>query len=282
MRMRSSGSSYLKFVAGYGLFGGAVVYGLLRAPSELWALSPLWLLPVVASVIGQFVFQWWQSQTFLRAHGIEGEFLYAGLFTARKGVLNAVLPVKGGTLVLLRMLVVPFELRWRDYPVFMLTTTACALSVSVLAGLPLVAPREWLGPVLALVVGAIVVARPWRWLPYGAYLLQILVSTVGVFLTLLLAFWCVLLGLGIEIGLEQAVAFSVALNLLAQVAITPANMGVREVLLGLLSPYLALPMSVGILAGAVFIGIRLGVNAILLMMFEVYFRRRPRARDRSP
>lgn len=266
-------SGKIRFWISYALFAGVVAYGFLQAPRDVWNLSPLSIALAVAAILVQFAFQWWQSQLFLAEHNIRGELAFSGLFTARKSVLNAVLPGKAGTFILMNMLVGKFGLRWRDYLVFMLLATVCALMVSVVGVIFLVLGLMWGMTASALFSAAVFAARRFHRIRYQTILPKLLVSSVGLFVSLMVGFWCVLMGMGWDLGIQQAISFSVVLNVLAQVSVTPANMGVREIVLGVLSPYLALPISAGILAGAVFISIRLAVYGVLLLVFEMYRRK---------
>jgi hypothetical protein len=74
--------------------------------------------------------------------------------------------------------------------------------------------------------------------------------------------------MGVSVGFLPASYFAVTLNALGTVSATPGNMGVREVVLGAMAPYLSVSVSAGILAGAVFQVLRLAVNGLALLSLE--------------
>ena len=71
-----------------------------------------------------------------------------------------------------------------------------------------------------------------------------------------------------SVGFLPASYFAIALNALATVSTTPGNLGVREILLGAMAPYLSVSASAGILAGAIFQALRLALNGIALLGLE--------------
>jgi uncharacterized membrane protein YbhN (UPF0104 family) len=66
-----------------------------------------------------------------------------------------------------------------------------------------------------------------------------------------LRLWGIMLGLGFSVGVEQAMALTVAGVVTAAVGFAPGGLGVRELLVAGISPIVGLPVSVGVLAAAI-------------------------------
>lgn len=258
----------MRYVFGYGLFAFAVGYGLRRTPEELWDLQAPWLLATALVAALMFLLQYLQVLVFLSAHGVGYEHRHPALFTARKGILNCMLPAKTGTLVLLHMLTDEYGLRWRDFVVFVLVASALSVCVSILAAVWLVLPAAYFR-VLALASCAVLYgAARLRLFPYAPVAWRLGFIAIGLYAGTVAGMYCVLQGLGFSLTLVQVTHFAVVLNVLAQVSVTPGNAGVRELVVGAIAPYVALPMSVGMLASAVVYVVRLAVYALILAALE--------------
>ena len=100
------------------------------------------------------------------------------------------------------------------------------------------------------------------------------VAAAFMYLSMIGIFWAMLNGLGYDASLLQASQYAVASNTLAQVSITPGNIGVRELVLGLISPYLSVPATVGVLAGGVFFVLRTIVYGLFMIILDRIIRNR--------
>lgn len=85
----------------------------------------------------------------------------------------------------------------------------------------------------------------------------------------------VLHGLGIEVGVEQAVALTVAGVIASALGFVPGGLGLREALAGIIAGLVGLPVATGVLAAAVDRLVGLPVLAVLATAFA--FRGRSRA-----
>jgi hypothetical protein len=256
--------SRARFFVGYILFGGVIFYALRRAPEEVWKIAPSWLILALCVIVLMLLLQWSQVIIFLRAQGVKSGWYWPLMFTVKKGVLNAVLPAKSGTLVLMHMLTQHYPVRWHDYLRFSLTAGIASLIISAIALAWLVLSNFLFSLVLiTTLVGCYVASRAVSAF-YMASLPMLLLNGLGQYMCVLLIFWSILGGLGYPIGLRDASYFSVTLNTLAQLTLTPGNIGVREAVMGMLAPYIALPVAVGIIAGGVFHVLRTTVYAIVL------------------
>ncbi|RME33423.1 MAG: hypothetical protein D6786_07755 [Gammaproteobacteria bacterium] len=258
----------LRLYAGYLLFAGTVIWGVWHAPPELWALDLPWLLLAAAMALLVFLLQALHVALFLRYHRLPPDWPCIALFTARKGLLNTILPAKSGTLVLLRTLTRRYpELRWHDYLRYMLLGVVVSLMVSLLAALGLVLdPLPF--TLACLFVTAVLVLLSRLETAYLGCLPALALIATGLYLVILCSIWAVLRGLGHALDFPQASQLGITLNTLAQISITPGNLGARELLLGLVGRGLELPVSVGILAGAIFFTIRVLVFGLLLAATE--------------
>ena len=253
-----------RFVAGYALFGGVLIYAFRRAPEEVWRLAPGWLALALGVIVLMMLMQWAQVTLFLRAHDVRPGWYWPLMFTLKKGILNTVLPAKSGTLVLVHLLIQRYPVRWHDYLQFSMTAGVASLIISALALAWLIfSPAIFFLVLLATLVVSYVASRKISAF-YMTHLPMLLLNGLGQYACVLLAFWSILSGLGYFIGIRDASYFGVALNTLAQFTITPGNVGVRESVMGMLAPYLAMPVAVGIIAGGVFYVLRTVVFGAML------------------
>ncbi len=134
-------------------------------------------------------------------------------------------------------------------------------------------------PVLALPLLALVPQR-WRALAWlhtrlaetlqvtlaslrdARYLARVLAWTLAAFVQAVALLWLCFVALGADVGLAQAVAFYVLLQLSTYLAVTPGNLGLQELAFG----FLALGMGGGAVEGVVVSGLLrvTGVIALLL------------------
>ncbi len=254
----------LKYWFGYSLFVVTITYGLWHAPAEVLQVQPVWLLCTIAVTVVIFMLQQWQVRVFLHYHQVEIDWFYPALFTARKGVLNTVLPAKSGTLILLNLLAERYQLKWYDFVIFMLVSSVASLLISLIGAVWVLLPLIYTLLLLLLIMIATYIARQYSPFPYARCFPLLLVIASGLYFSTIMVFFFLLRGIGFELTLIDVSYFAIVLNMLAQFAFTPGNVGVREVVIGLISPYVALPISVGILASAIFYVIRLSVYAMIL------------------
>lgn len=253
-----------RFVAGYILFGGVLIYAFRRAPEEVWRLAPGWLALALGVIVLMMLMQWAQVTLFLRAHGVRPGWYWPLMFTLKKGILNTVLPAKSGTLVLVHLLTQRYPVRWHDYLQFSMTAGVASLIISALALAWLIFSPAVFVPVLLATLAVCYVASRKISAIYMTHLPMLLLNGLGQYACVLLTFWSILCGMGYFIGIRDASYFGVALNTLAQFTITPGNVGVRESVMGMLAPYLAMPVAVGIIAGGVFYVLRTTVFGAML------------------
>lgn len=271
----------IKSPVGYSLFALAVGYGLLNAPDDLWQLQPFWLLVSLGVVAFMFFLQLWQVTILLHAHGARPGWLYPALFNARKGILNTVLPARTGTLLLLRSMIQRYAIGWQHFLSFFLLTGMTSFFISGLAVIWLLFP--W-GYSVALLLFSIMLSKilsrhvKFR---YAAYIPALLLIAVGLYLATVALFYSLLHGLGYKLGVNEVSYFAVVLNVLAQVAITPGNIGVREVVMGLIAPHVTLPISVGIIASSLLLVLRLGVYGIFWVVLEWLWSRAEKSNSSS-
>lgn len=259
----------IRYWIGYGLFLCYVIYSIYQAPDILWNLNLRWLALAVGCFVFMFSIEIAQFFVFLRHHHIPLDILVPIRFTARKSIFNAILPAKTGTLVFLYLITRHYKLEWHEYIRFMLTTTVVMLVVSgiILMGLIFQVYYSLLTFVLAcLGIGIIKRYMPWGYL---RAIVPLLFIAVGSYLCRLFIFWALLNSAGYELGFKVAGYFAIVTMALAQVSITPGNAGIREVMLGWLAPYLALPMSVGVIIGALVQVIRMMVYAVILVVADL-------------
>jgi hypothetical protein len=259
---------------GYALFFVSVAYSVYQAPAMIWNLDLGWLGVVIGLILAMFVIELLQFFIFLQKHQIKIDYLIPIRFTTRKSILNAVLPAKTGTLLFLHLITDHYKLSWHEYVQFMITSSVVLLFVSGLAFLGLVLPPVYFVIILLIsLIGAYLLGRFVKWGYLGQTLPLFLVS-IAVYVSRLLIFWALLQSSGNSVGFTEASYFAIATNTLAQVAITPGNIGIREVLFGLMAPYLSLPMEVGVIIGALFQVLRIIVYGIILVGVDFSLRGR--------
>lgn len=282
MKTAPSWLSRARFFAGYVLFGAVIVYAVLRAPDQVWKIAPAWLILTLCVITVMLLLQWAQVVVFLRAQGVRSGWYWSVNFTVKKGVLNAVLPAKTGTLALMHMLTRHYPVRWHDYLRFSLTAAVASLIISALAMVWLLLSSPLFALVLLATLAVCYAASRAVSAFYMTHLPVLLLIGLGQYSCVLLIFWSILSGLGYVIGFRDASYFSVALNTLAQLTLTPGNIGVREAVMGMLAPYLALPVAVGIIAGGVFHVLRTATYGVMLIALNWYGRAFLSARHATP
>ncbi len=259
---------------GYALFFGLVGYSLFQAPDILWRLDPYWLLLTVNGILVMLLVEVFQFFIFLRHHGVRSAILPPVLFSVKKAILNSILPARTGTLFLLHTITETYGLKWHSYIRYMLVVTCVMLLVSVVAVGALLLPA-WSGGLL--MVAVLLVA----WLAsrksvkgYFRQSFWLLAAGLGLYGCRLFIFWTILRASGSVTGFDEAACFAIVTNTLAQVAITPGNIGIREAILGGLAPYLSLSLSIGVIVGALFQTLRIMVYAVIMLALETQTHKR--------
>ncbi len=265
----------IKYWFGYCLFIIAIIFGVSKAPVGLLDIRPIWLLFAVLVALTMFMLQGIQVLIFLRYHNVNTNILYPALFTARKGVLNTILPAKSGTLILLTMLTRNYQLKWYNFVVFILVSSVASLIISLVGLVWLLLPIEYTFIFLLFVISSVYYSLRKGLFAYSRCMPSLLLIALGLFIATIFSFFCMLRGLGFQLSFVEISYFAIALNALAQFSITPGNVGVREVVVGMMAPYLSLPVSVGILASAGFFIIRMLTYSVILVYLEWLSRRRP-------
>ncbi|NEV64836.1 hypothetical protein [Thiorhodococcus minor] len=253
---------------GYTLFVVVVGYGFWKAPSEIWLLEARWMLAALAVIPAMFFLQLWQVRLFIAANGLNPGWLRPALLNAQKGTLNTVLPARSGTILFLHQLNYHYSIGWRDLFRFFVLAAGASLWVSILSVIWLIWPWQYsIACFLVSLALSVYLARD-AGFRYAACLPELLLIALGLYLATVMAFYFLLLGLGYHLSFVEVSYFAIALNILAQISITPGNLGVREVLIGLVSPYVALPTAVGIIASTVLLVLRLTVYGAFWLLFE--------------
>ncbi|MCA9872696.1 MAG: flippase-like domain-containing protein [Anaerolineales bacterium] len=274
-----------RYWLGYGLFAILVGYSIIKAPDELWHLQPIWLLATLFFIGLMLVVELAQFFVFLHHYQRpwRADLLTPLRITTRKSILNATLPAQSGTLLLLRMVTDTYQLAWHDYIRFIVVATILMLFISVLAVAGLVLDTAVFIALLAVVVSISLWARRFSDRSHYGDSFLLLLTGSGVYLCRVLIFWTILRATGTAVRFVDASYFAIITNTLAQFPITPGNIGVREALFGLLSPYLTLPSSVGVLVGAIFQVLRIALYAIIMAASDfIYNRRRSQAQSARP
>ncbi|MFO7603912.1 MAG: hypothetical protein R6X06_08860 [Gammaproteobacteria bacterium] len=258
----------IKAPMGYSLFIIAISYGLWHAPSELWELQLQWLLLSLAVIFVMFIFQLWQVTIFLKAHNKSPHWFYPALFNARRGFFNTVFPGRTGTILLLHNLMRHYAVSWQNFLYFFFIASLVSIYISIIALIWLIFPWGYSAIMLiasfcvSLYIPQLLAVR------YASCIPTLILIALGLYICTVTAFYCLLRGLGYELSLIEVSHFAVVLNALAQVSITPGNIGVREVVIGVISPYVTLPISVGIIASSLLLILRLTVYGALWAIFE--------------
>jgi len=258
-------------VAGYSLFAVAIVYGVYNAPEEIWKIQIGWILVCVCIVIVMFFLQQWQLNLLLRCHAVKAGWLYPALLNARRGFLNTLLPGRSGSLVLLHNLMHKYDIKWRYYLQYYILSGLISIWVSVIATVGLLISWNYGALMLLSTFVIFYYFTKNKKFKYADRMHYLLFIAVCLFLAAVLLFFCILHGLGYALGLREASYFAVALNAIAQFSITPGNIGVREVVMGLVSPFVTLPMSVGVIAGSLVLVLRLTVYGMSWAILEFIY-----------
>lgn len=258
----------IKYPMGYLLFATTVGYGIWHAPDSIWNLKPLWLLLSIGVVLLVFLLQLWQLRIFLHAHNVTSQWLYPALFNARKGILNTILPARSGTLLLIHSLTKRHAIKWLHFLHFFLLASFISLYVSGLALAWLLLPWIYSTILILASFGLSYIIAGRDWFRYSQCLPSLLLIAFGLYITTAAVFFCLLRGLGYTLDIMEISYFAITLNVLSQISITPGNMGVREVVMGMLASYVALPISVGILASSLLLVLRLTVYGAILGCLE--------------
>lgn len=262
----------IKGPLGLFLFVIAVVYGIYKTPPELLYIQPVWLAAAIINIFFIFLIQILQVYIFIYVNSLRPDWLFLSLFTVRKGMLNSIMPVKSGTLILINMISKHYRLSWSEFFIFMVIGAVASLFISLFVFVWIL----WdLKISLFLSFGLSALLYNFRSVSYIKTLpVQVIIALLQ-FMAILIGFFCILRGLGFKIEMLEAAYFAVTLNILAQISITPGNLGIREIVTGTIAPYVALPVSVGILSGAIFFSLRIGVYSLLLGLFEwLYYYRK--------
>lgn len=263
-----------RYWLGMSLFFIAVIYSVHKAPDTIWNLDFGWLTLVIVFVLIMFVAEILQFVLFLKYHKIKSSLLIPIRFTIQKSILNSLLPAKSGTLLILHILTRHYRLGWYEYLKYMITASVMMLVVSGTAFLGiLLSPFLFYPFVVMLFLGSWFVGRRIQW-GYLGQTMPLLLVSICLYMCRLLIFWALLRSIGDSVGFTEASYFAIVTSVLAQVSITPGNIGVREVILGVISPYLSLPLSLGVIVGATFQVFRVVVYGIILLIVDVFFRNR--------
>ncbi|MFQ5401646.1 MAG: hypothetical protein ACE5E7_18865 [Anaerolineae bacterium] len=265
----------LRYWLGYSLFGILIIYTLYNAPKELWHLQPVWLLATVFFISLMLVFELAQFFVFLHHHQRSIiDILVPLRIITRKSILNATLPAKTGTLLLLKMVTDSYQLEWHNYLRFVIVATIVMLFISLLAASSLILPLIGFIALIISISGIALLCKHFIHTSYYRNTFALLWIGIGVYLCRVMIFWTILQATNSAVGFKDASYFAIVTNTLAQFPITPGNIGIREALFGLLSPYLALPMSIGVLVGAIFQGLRIVVYAIIMVGTDFIYSRK--------
>ncbi len=259
----------IRYWVGYGLFISAMIYSLYQAPDILWQLHLGWLTLAVACFILMFGIEIAQFFVFLHHHRIPLDIFVPIRFTAHKSIFNAILPAKTGTLLFLYMITRHYKLAWHEYVRFMITTTIVMLIVSGIVFVGMMFHIYYLLFALIIICLGILLIKSYMAQSYLQEIVPLCLISVGAYVCRVFIFWALLRSAGYDLGVKEASYFAIVTMTLAQVSITPGNIGIREVVLGWLAPYLALPMSVGVIIEALGQVIRMLVYAVILLVVDL-------------
>jgi len=251
---------------------------MVDAPHVLWQADPFWLIAVVPFVLLNLFLQVIQTRIFLHNRGVViPGWRIPVHFTLKKAVLNIVMPIRTGTLLMLRTLTNHYPVRGIEFVGFMVVASLYSLLISILGAAWLFLSGGWFIFCLILLVVLLIVVRNSPQVPFsGCTSSQFLIS-LGMFATYTGGLWSLFLGFGHALPTRETIMMAVILNLLSLVNITPGNMGIREMVMGAIAPMLSVPITVGILAGATFFTIRIAVVGLLLGGMEagsIFLRKR--------
>jgi hypothetical protein len=255
--------------AGYALFAGILAWALADAPHILWQADPLWLLAVVPFILLNLLFQVIQARIFLLNRGVVTPGWRIPVhFTLKKAVLNIVMPIRTGTLLMLRMLTNHYPVISVDFVGFMVIASLYSLVLSILGAVWLFFPGVWFTSSLILFLLLLSVVRHSPKIPFSGCVWPMFFITLGLFATFTAGLWSLFHGFGHALPPRETVTMAVILNTLALVNVTPGNIGIREMVMGAIAPMLSVPVTVGILAGAAFFSIRIAIVGLLLVGME--------------
>jgi hypothetical protein len=259
----------LRAWAGYALFAGILVWAMFDAPHVLWQAEPFWLLAAVPFILLNLLFQVIQIRVFLVDRGVAIPGWRVPVhFTLKKAVLNIVMPFRTGTLLMLRMLTNHYPVIGVDFVGFVVIASLYSLFLSILGAVWLFFPGVWFTSGLILFLLLLGVARHSPRMPFTSCIWPLFFITLGLFATFTAGLWSLFHGFGHALPPRETVTMAVILNALALVNVTPGNMGIREMVMGVIAPMLSVPISVGILAGAAFFSIRIAMVGLLLWGLE--------------
>jgi uncharacterized membrane protein YbhN (UPF0104 family) len=255
-------------IIGFLLFGTAIVYGLFKTPEEILDINIAWLSAAMFMTLFSLLIQILQFHIFSYHHKLENDWRWFTLFTIRKAVLNTFLPAKAGTLIVINSLTKRYNVSWHEYIYFIFFCGIISILVSIIFLILVLFNFTFSFLFIIFCILILAFAKKITRFAYLEYTPVLFIYAVALYLSFLSILWCILRGLGIDISLFGASYFAIAVNTLAQISVTPGNLGVREIMLGLLAPYLSLPVSIGILAGAILFAIRLLLSSIILILLE--------------
>lgn len=259
----------IKYILGYLFFIAIVSYGVINTDfSKISKISIGWLLVSIAVSIVMYLAQYLQIKIFLRYHNVTNQWIKTAIFTAKKGALNTILPARGGTLVLLASFIKNNNLKYKDFILFMLVSGLTSITLSFVGFFFIFMDKIYGLIIVGITILVIVNAKKIK-IPYGEILFKIYLISLTFFGCNLLLVFCILRGLNYGVNFLGASYFTIALNILSQFSFTPGNMGVREATMGLISPYLSIPISVGITSGAVLLFIRLCSCSFIVLFLEL-------------
>lgn len=268
----------LRYWIGYSLFVILLIYSIRQAPPEVWQLQPAWLAATLLFIALMLPLELGQLFIFLSHHQVrwQQDILLPIRITTKKSVLNATLPAQSGTFLLIYMITNNYNLKWHEYVRFMLLVSGFMIFISGVATVGLFLPPAPYVILLCLLLGlGTVIGRIWSQ-SYLRHTPLLLLSTAGLYILRLFIFWTILHALNYSVRLTQASYFAIVTNTLAQIPMTPGNIGIREALFGFLSPYLSIPTSVGVLIGAIFQLFRVLLYTIFMLIADVFYNRRER------
>ncbi|MFE8032938.1 hypothetical protein [Thiohalocapsa marina] len=219
-------------------------------------------------ILIMFALQQAQVSVFLRAHELRPGWLYPALFNARRGILNTLLPARSGTFLLMRGLTERYGVQWQHFLLFFVLASLMSVYVSAIALVWVIWPWAYsVGMLTASAALCAILSRRSRF-RYAATLPSLLLLAIGLYLANTILLFCVLRGIGYGVCLTEAAYLAVVLNILAQISITPGNLGVREIVMGAIAPHFGLPIAVGILASSLMVVLRLGLYGVLWGVLE--------------
>lgn len=258
----------IKSYIGYILFILVLVYALVKAPDDIWNLNLSWVLIVFIFVVVMFVFEIFQFYLFLISNRIKLDLWPALQMNSRKAVLNTIFPAKPGTVYAATVISSHYGIGWGEYVRFLLYATAFMMGTSVIAGVCLFLPL----PLVIFFIAALlfvslfaIKASNARYLNKSFFFILISSAIYGCRLVI---FWGLLQALGQTVNFYKASCFAISINILAQISITPGNMGIREICLGVLAPFISIDLSSGIIAGVIFQLFRLLTCALIMLLAD--------------